>query len=56
MWDQLTPADFRRSRHILNLRRADTRPGEGGEQLGRARQRRYGSSQITPKTPYLSAA
>ena len=24
MWDQLTPADFRRARHVLNLRRADT--------------------------------
>jgi hypothetical protein len=24
MWDQLTPADFCRARHVLNLRRADT--------------------------------
>jgi hypothetical protein len=24
MWDQLSPADFRRARHVLNLRRADT--------------------------------
>jgi hypothetical protein len=24
MWDQLTPTDFQRGRHVLNLRRADT--------------------------------
>ena len=31
MWDQLTPADFRRARHILNLRRADTLRRHGKE-------------------------
>jgi hypothetical protein len=33
MWDELTPADFRRARHLLNLRRADTLKRHAAELL-----------------------
>ena len=31
MWDQVSPADFGRARHVLNLRRADTLRRHGKE-------------------------